>query len=116
MTVDQICVGPPADPCSLVYILSAHEYVTGFPNSKSASAAGRKRTLKPKPVILGKKTVNLHGGQHKRITIKLNRKGIKLLKQQGKLKLFFTATQKGAPGKAPKRVKTAKVTFKLKRH
>jgi hypothetical protein len=113
LTVNQICVGPPADPCTLVYLIATHEYVTGFPGSKSSSAARKRR--KPKPVILGSKTVTLHGGQHKKVTIKLNRKGIKLLKQRGKLKLFFSATQKGAGGKTSKRVKAAKVTFKVKR-
>ncbi len=118
VTVDQICVGPPSDPCSLVYILSAHEYVTGFPNTNkssvfaSASKKGKKRKAKPKAVILGKKTVTLRGGQRKKVTIQLNRAGKKLLKKKGKIKLFFTATQKGAPGKAAKRVKAVRVTFK----
>ncbi|MGB2711162.1 MAG: hypothetical protein WBC33_06560 [Conexibacter sp.] len=112
VSANQICVGPPKDPCTLVYLLSTHEYVTGFPGSK-ASAAKKKR--KPKPVILGQKTVTLHGGQRKLVTIKLNRTGRKLLKNapNGKLKVFFTATQKGAKGKPPKRIKAVKLTFKL---
>ncbi|HYV15606.1 MAG TPA: hypothetical protein VE972_06270 [Conexibacter sp.] len=118
LSVNQICVGPPADRCSLVYLISQHEYVTGFSGSTAsalASIAAKKGRRKPKPVILGRKTVTLRGGQHKQVTIKLNAKGRKLLKhaKHGKLTLYFTATQQGAKGKPPKRVKQAKVTFKL---
>jgi streptogramin lyase len=109
-TVNQICVGPPADRCSLVYLISSHEYVTGFPGSHATAAAKRK-----KPVILGRKSLTLHGGQHKKVTIKLNAKGRKLLKRSGRLKLYFTVTQKTATG-AAKRVKKTKLTFKVKRH
>jgi hypothetical protein len=35
MRIDQICVGPPEARCSLVYIISAGEYVTGFPNTST---------------------------------------------------------------------------------
>ena len=45
------------------------------------------------------------------MTIKLNAKGRKQLKRTGRLKVFFTVTQKGAKGKAPKRIKATKVTF-----
>lgn len=112
---DQICVGPPADPCSLVYILSAREYVTGFPNTVkgSAAAAGKKgKGKKPKPMIYAKKAVTLHGGEKRKITISLNKAGKKLLKKKGKLTLYFTATQKGAAGKSATRVKAKKITFK----
>ena len=118
LKVDQICVGPPADPCVLIYILSAHEYVNGFPNTKksSAAAAGKKgkgkKKAKPKPVIYGKKTVTLRGGQRKKVTITLNKAGKKLLKKKGKVTLYFSATQKGAPGKPATRVKAKRVTFK----
>lgn len=120
--VDQVCVGPPQDRCSLVYIISANEYVTGFPGSKASAAAAlamasaAKKKAKPKPVILGQKYVTLKGGQRKKVTITLNKAGRKLLKnaKNGKLTLYFTATQKGAKGKPPKRVKKAKVTFKVK--
>jgi streptogramin lyase len=117
VTVDQRCVGPPADPCSLVYIISTHEYVTGFPGSRGASASAapkKKKRKKPKAVILGKKAVTMHGGERRKITIQLNAKGRKLVKKKGRLKLYFTATQKGATGKA-KRIKATRVTFKLKR-
>jgi streptogramin lyase len=111
VTVDQICVGPPQDRCSLVFIISAHEYVTGFPGTHSRAAAVDKRKRKAKAVILGQKTVTLRGGQHKKVTVTLNAKGRKLLKSKGRLQVYFTATQKQANGK-PKRVKQAKLTLK----
>ncbi len=124
LTVNQICVGPPADRCSLIFLIATHEYVTGFPGSKAsaaswlamASAAKAKKKAKPKPVILGSKTVTLKGGQHKKVTVTLNKAGRKLLNSSptGKLTVYFTATQKGAKGKPAKRVKKAKVTFKVK--
>ena len=46
------------------------------------------------------------------MTVERNRAGRKLLAKKGKLKLYFTATQKGAPGKAAKRAKAVRVTFK----
>jgi hypothetical protein len=110
VTVDQICVGPPQDRCSLVYILSSRDYVTGFPGTHTRAAAVDKRK-KAKAVILGQKTVTLRGGQHKKVTITLNATGRKLLKSKGRLQVYFTATQKQASGK-PKRVKTAKLTLK----
>jgi hypothetical protein len=114
--VDQICVGPPQDRCSLVYIISAHEYVTGSPGSHSrAAAVDKKKRGKPKAVVLGKKTVTLRGGQHKKVTIALNKTRRKLLKRKGRLQVYFTATQAQANGKAPKRVKKAKLTLKAKR-
>ena len=70
--MDQICVGPPEDRCSLIYIISAHEYVTGFPGTR-ASVSGKKR--KTRLVVVGRKTVTLHGGQKKTVKIKLNKKG-----------------------------------------
>jgi streptogramin lyase len=117
VTVDQICVGPPQDRCSLVYILLAHEYVTGFPGTHARAAAVDKKKKKAKAVILGRKTVTLRGGQHKKVTITLNKGGRKLLKRSGRLSVYFTATQAQPDGKA-KRVKQAKITQrkKAKRH
>jgi hypothetical protein len=114
VTVDQICVGPPQDRCSLVYIISSHDYVVGFPGSH-ARAATIDRKKKPRAVVLGRKTVTLHGGQHRKVTIALNSKGRKLLKSRGRLQVYFTATQAQPNGKAPKRVKKARLTLKAKR-
>ena len=126
ITVDQMCVGPPQDPCSLVFIVSQHEYVTGFPGSRPgrASAAvaavaararrrGRRRAVKP--VILGRKSLTMHGGQRKRVTISLNATGKRLLRRAGRLTVYFTITQKGAPGKPPRRIKAVKLVFKARR-
>ena len=110
LSLDQRCVGPPSDPCSLVYIISANEYVTGFPNTRHSSAVASV-AKKKKPVILGTKTVSLKGGQKKKITVKLNAKGRKLLKSKGRVKLYFSVTQKRATGK-PKRIKAMRVTFR----
>jgi hypothetical protein len=116
ITVDQICVGPPQDVCSLIFMISTHEYVTGFPGSHGRAAAlDKKKRKKPKPVILGRKVVTLHGGEHRKVTITLNAKGRKLLKSRGTLQVYFTATQAQASGKAPKRVKKAKLTLRAKR-
>lgn len=130
ISVDQMCVGPPQDPCSLVFIISQHEYVTGFPGSRNpgrASAAGasaaarrraggRRRRAARRPVILGTRTVTMHGGERRRITISLNRTGRRLLAnaRSGKLTVFFTITQRRADGR-PRRIKAVKVTFKASR-
>lgn len=31
LSVNQICVGPPSNPCAVIYLLDAGEYTTGFP-------------------------------------------------------------------------------------
>lgn len=114
---NQVCVGPPRDICSVVYLISTNEYVAGFPGSRASASAARRhrRAAKPKPVILGRKLVTLHGGQSKLVTISLNATGRRLLARArgGKLTVYFTATQAGARGKPARRVKQAKVTFKL---
>ncbi len=82
---------------------------------KLKGKAKRKAKRKPKAVVLGKKTVTMRGGQRKKVKVKLNRVGRKLLNKRGKLKLYFTVTQKRAAGKSPKRIKAVQVTFKKKK-
>ena len=48
---------------------------------------------KKKLTTIGKATVTLKGGQSKKVTIKLNSKGQKLLKKIKKFKATFTVTQ-----------------------
>ena len=113
---NQVCVGPPADLCSIVYLISTNEYVAGFPGSRARASAARKhrRAAKPKPVILGRQLITLHGGQRAQVTISLNATGRRLLARArgGKLTAYFTATQAGASGEPARRIKQMKVTFK----
>jgi streptogramin lyase len=104
LRLTQICVGPPEDVCSLVYLLDSHEYVTGYPGTKP-----RARTTKR--VVVGSKAVTLRGGESATVTVKLNAKGKKILKRDGVLHLTFHASQKLAKGK-PKVLKTKKLTIK----
>ena len=97
INTNQICVGPPEARCSLVYLINEHEYVTGFPSSAGASAKHKKK--KPKPRVIGRKTVTLRGGQSAKVTVKLNALGRRILKAKRKLKVDFTATQTLAGGK-----------------
>ncbi len=115
VNVDQICVGPPEDRCSLVYILSAHEYVTGFPRSRASAARRGRRRARPRPVILGRKTVTLSGGQRTRVRIVLNATGLRLLRRAGRLSVYFTVTQRGAPGRAARRIKAVRLTLRAPR-
>jgi streptogramin lyase len=104
LRLTQICVGPPQDRCSLIYLLDTHEYVNGFPGTKP-----RVRTTKR--VVVGSKTVSLNGGESATVTIQLNAKGKKILKRDGVLHLTFHASQKQGKGK-PKVLKTKKLTIK----
>ena len=65
----------------------------GFP---SRVAATKK---KHKPQVLATKSVVLKGGQKKKITIKLNKLGQRILKKNGKVKVDFVVSQKQANGK-----------------
>ena len=100
VSLNQICVGPPSDPCSLVYLLQTREYVKGFPNAKSSA--------KPKLTTIGQLKVTLKGGESKKVTVKLNSKGKKL--KSFKATLTVTQTVKGA--KKPKQVLKKNLTFK----
>lgn len=104
LRLTQICVGPPQDRCSLVYLLDSQEYVTGFPGTKP-----RPRTTKR--VVVGSKSVTLRGGESATVTVKLNAKGKAILKRDGVLHLTFHASQKRDKGK-PKVLKTKKLTIK----
>ena len=104
VTANQICVGPPQDRCSLVYLIQTHEYVTGFPGSKGSIAKARKLTT------IGQLKVTLTGGQSKKVTIKLNRKGKKLRKKQSfKATLIVTQSRNGAK---PKQILKKNLKFK----
>ncbi len=104
LRLNQICVGPPEDRCSLIYLLDTHEYVNGFPGTKP-----RPRTTKR--VVVGSKAVTLQGGESATVTVKLNAKGKKILKRDGVLHLTFHASQKLGKGKT-KSLKTKKLTIK----
>jgi streptogramin lyase len=104
VNANQICVGPPEDKCSLVYLIQTHEYVKGFPNTNGYAA---KATL----TTIGKATVTLKGGQKKKITIKLNSKGKKLLKKIKKFKATLTVTQ-SRNGAKPKQILKKNLKFK----
>ena len=104
LRLTQICVGPPHDVCSLIYLLDTHEYVNGFPGTKP-----RARTTKR--VVVGSKAVTLNGGESATVTVKLNAKGKAILKRDGVLHLTFHASQKQGKGK-PKVLKTKKLTIK----
>jgi len=100
----QICVGPPQDVCSLVYLLDSHEYVSGYPGTKPRARTTRR-------VVVGSKSVTIAGGESATVTIDLNAKGRKILKRDGVLHLTFHASQKQGKGK-PKVLKTKKLTIK----
>ena len=66
INANQICVGPPEDRCSLVYLIQTHEYVTRLPGTNGYIAAAKKLTT------IGTAKVTLKGGQSKKVTVKLN--------------------------------------------
>jgi streptogramin lyase len=93
INTNQICVGPPESRCSLVYLVREHEYVTGFPSAK------KKKAKKQQPRTLATRAVTLKGGEKRRVTIKLNRLGMRILKAKGSVKIDYIVTQKLANGK-----------------
>jgi hypothetical protein len=105
VTSEQICIGPPSQPCAVVYLLSAGEYVTGFPGTKASIA-------KKRGVVLGRIAVTLHGGQRRKVTVKLDAAGLRLLKQKHTLVVYFTATQAGLGSSPPKLLKRVKLVLR----
>jgi hypothetical protein len=103
ISANQICVGPPQDKCSLIYLIQTREYVTGFPGSKGRMAAAKLTTI-------GRLKVTLTGGQSKQVTIKLNAKGKKLRKKKA-FKATLTVTQ-SINGAKPKQILKKSVRFK----
>ncbi len=106
-SVTQIRVGPPADRCSLVYLLDSHECVTGYPGTR-ASSANKRETRR---IVVGRKVVTLTGGQKSTAVIKLNAKGREILKRDGKLNATLRATRK-LPGGKKQKLKTKTVRFR----
>ena len=96
INTNQICAGPPQAKCSIIYLIKEREYVAGFPGA-GGSAAAKKR--KPKPRIIGKKTVTLSGGQSQKVTVTLNALGKRILRKKKKLNVVFTATEQLAGGR-----------------
>jgi len=105
VSANQLCVGPPQDKCSLIYLIQTHEYVTGFPGVKGSAA-------KVKTFTIGKKSVTLNGGQKAKVTVKLNKLGQKLYKKKKHFKATLTVTQAVKDSKKPKTVLKKNVTFK----
>jgi streptogramin lyase len=105
VTAEQICIGPPSQPCAVVYLLSAGEYTTGFPGTKASIAKKRRG------VVIGRTAVTLHGGQRRKITVKLDAAGMRLLKRKRHLVVYFTATQAGLGSSPPKLLKRAKIVL-----
>lgn len=99
INTNQICVGPPEARCSVVYLIHEHEYVTGFPGAGGATVSAKHKKKKPKPRVIGRKVVTLHGGQSAKVTVKLNALGKRILKAKKRLRVDFTATQTLAGGK-----------------
>jgi streptogramin lyase len=110
LTVRQLCIGPPSNPCAVVYLLDAGEYVTGFPGTRPRAFASRAGGRKVRTVVVGSKSVSVPGGSSAKVVIKLNAKGRKILKRDGVLHVTLHVSQKMKKGKA-KVLKTKKVTF-----
>ncbi|HEX4437066.1 MAG TPA: hypothetical protein VH061_09755 [Solirubrobacteraceae bacterium] len=110
VTAEQICIGPPSQPCAVVYLLSAGEYTTGFPGTK-ASVAKKRRG-----VVIGRTAVTLHGGQRRKITVKLDAAGMRMLKRKHHMVVYFTATQAGLGSSPPKLLKRAKIMLRYHHH
>jgi streptogramin lyase len=110
VNLNQQCVGPPEDRCSLVYLIQTHEYVQGFPGVTGfrANAAKKRKT---RVVTVGTKSLTLKGGETAKVTISLNDKGRKLLKRFKRLPVRLTAKQL-VPGGTPRTLKTAKLRFR----
>ncbi len=104
-SVTQICVGPPQDRCSLVYLVQSREYVVGFPGSKSneyvtmatktvKKPAKPKKAKKPPLPILAKVSVTLKGGQKKTTKIRLSPKARAALAKKGTLRATLIIQQR----------------------
>jgi hypothetical protein len=109
--INQQCAGPPADRCSVIYLVREQEYVTGFPG---AGVRAAKAVRKAKPRVLARRTVTLKGGQKKKVRVVLGALGKRILAKKGKLVVVFTATQQLAGGKTKVLMKKT-LTFRVRR-
>ena len=82
------------------------------PGAKGASAAKKK----PKPVLVGTKTISLQAGQHKVVKVALNAAGRRLLlKLHHRLSVTLKLTQRRAGGTTALLVSRS-LLFKAKKH
>ncbi|WP_027008427.1 hypothetical protein [Conexibacter woesei] len=109
INTNQICVGPPEARCSLIYLVQSHEYVKGFP-----SRVGAARKRKHRPQVLATKSLVLHGGQSKKVTIRLNRLGQRILRKLGRIKVDFVTSEVQANGRT-KVISTKVLTIRATR-
>jgi hypothetical protein len=65
--------------------------------------------------VLGRTAVTLHGGQRRKITVKLDAAGMRLLEQKHKLVVYFTATEAGLGSSPPQLLKRAKIVLRYHR-
>jgi hypothetical protein len=82
------CHGSTGQTCTLKMSLTVVETLKGKKVVAVTARAKRKKT-----VTIGSKTVTLQAGQTKKETVKLNRKGLALLKKRHKLPVSFTVKQ-----------------------
>ncbi|MDO9354245.1 MAG: hypothetical protein Q7T55_11145, partial [Solirubrobacteraceae bacterium] len=112
---NQICVGPPADKCSLIYLIQTHEYVKGFPGTGARlSAPGKTPKKKPKEVVLGKLEFTMNGGETKKVKVRLSAKARKALASQKRIRATLVVQQKNKEGVFVQ-VKKQPVTFTAKK-
>jgi hypothetical protein len=95
------------DECAGGVALSARERLLG----RKIVGLGAKRKRHVKTVGVGRKAFALQPGQTRFVTVKLNRKGLKLLKRFRKLPLRVSVTQTQTSA-TPAVVKTAKLTLR----
>lgn len=117
-----VCAGPPEDLCSVVFDLETREtYPNGGlielkprPAPAAVARSGNKhRHHKPRRVVVGHKTVTLHGGQGTTVRVTINRRGHKLLKRFHRLPARLSVTESVAGGRR-RLVRSSKVTFRAK--
>ncbi len=128
-SITQICVGPPQDRCSLVYMVQSHEYVTGFPGSKAneyvtmattpvkkpvKKPAKPKKAKKPPLPILAKVSVTLKGGQKKTTKIRLSPKARVALAKKGTIRATLIVQQRMKNGTL-KTIQKKQVVFRAKK-
>jgi len=126
LNLDQVCIGPAHDRCAVLFLVRGGVRTPNFPGARTGAytsakakakvrrnARGKAKRKRVRYVVLGRARVTLAGGESKRVTIKLNRKGRRLLARapKGRLRTQLLVRQRTTGGKL-RQVTKRSVTFK----
>jgi hypothetical protein len=121
ITVPLTCKGPVGTICAVTVSLTVTETLNGTKVIAVSAAKSKKPKTRKKTLALGHASANVKGGTTKRIAVKVNAAGLKLLATEHRLPVLITITERSngktfAVGRQKRLVKPVAKHKKTKTH